>query len=102
MCTAAVDKRVRELAQPALDEYMADRIDAAELDRRKAAAREKATAEHAPLTELERASAEYTEAASARTKAEAALTALEAAEDAAEARLEAVMLGLEGGHVKAE
>ena len=102
VCTAAIDKRVRELAQPALDEYFADRIDAAELDRRKAAARDKATAEHAPLTKLERASAEYTEAVSARTKVEAALAALEAAEDAAEARLEAVMLGLEGGHVKAE
>ena len=60
-----------------------------------AAAREKATAEHAPLTELERASAEYTEAVSARTKAEAA-------EDAAEAKLEAVLRGLEGGHAKAE
>ena len=102
VCTAAVDKRARELAQPAWDEYMADQIDEATLKQRKAEAREKATAEHAQLTELERASAEYTEAVSARTKAEAALTALEAAEDAAEARLEAVMLGLEGGHVKAE
>ena len=102
VCTAAVDKRVRELAQPALDEYMADQIDEATLKQRKAEAREKATAEHAPLTELERASAEYTEAVSARTKAEAALATSEAAEDAAEARLEAVMLGLEGGHVKAE
>jgi len=90
VCTAAIDKRVRKLAQPALDEYMADRIDAAELDRRKAAARDKATAEHAPLTELERASAEYTEAVSARTKAEAA-------EDAAEAKLEAVLRELERG-----
>ena len=107
VCTAAVDKRVRELAQPALDEYMADRIDAAELDRRKAEAREKATAEHAPLTELERASAEYTEAVSARTNAEAALATSEAAEDAAEAKLEAVLRGLERGQpgpsgVKAE
>ena len=95
VCTAAVDKRVRELAQPALDEYMADRIDAAGLDRRKAAAREKATAEHAQLTELEHASAEYTEAVSARTKAEAALATSEAAEDAAEAKLQAVLRGLE-------
>ena len=59
-----------------------------------------ATAEHAPLTELERASAEYTEAVSTRTKAEAA-------EDAAEAKLEAVLRGLERGQpgpsgVKAE
>ena len=107
VCTAAIDTRVRELAQPAFDEYMADRIDAVELDRRKAEAREKATAEHAPLTELERASAAYTQAVSARTKAEAALSTSEAAEDAAEAKLEAVLRGLERGQpgssgVKAE
>ena len=90
VCTAAVDKRVRELIQPAFDQWVAEEIAAAELDRRKAEAREKATAEHAQLTELERASAEYTEAVSARTKAEAA-------EDAAEAKLEAVLRGLERG-----
>ena len=100
VCTAAVDKRARELALSAFDEYMADQIDEATFKQRKAAAREKATAEHAPLTELERASAEYTEAVSARTKAEAA-------EDAAEAKLEAVLRGLERGQpgpsgVKAE
>ena len=100
VCTVAVDKRARELTLSAFDEYMADQIDEATFKQRKAAAREKATAEHVPLTELERASAEYTEAVS--SKAEAALATLEAAEDAAEARLEAVMLGLEGGHVKAE
>ena len=90
VCTAAVDKRAWELAQPALQEYMAEKIDEATLKQRKAAAREKATAEHAQLTELERASAEYTEAVSARTKAEAA-------EDAAEAKLEAVLRELERG-----
>ena len=95
--SAAVAKRARELALSAFDEYMADRIDAAEFDRRKAEARAKATAEHAPLTELERASAEYIEAVSARTKAEAALSTSEAAEDAAEAKLEAVLRGLERG-----
>ena len=100
VCTAAVDKRAWELAQPALQEYMAEKIDEATLKQRKAEAREKATAEHAQLTELERASAEYTEAVSARTKAEAA-------EDAAEAKLEAVLRGLERGQpgpsgVKAE
>ena len=107
VCTAAVDKRARELALSAFDEYMAGRIDAAEFDRRKAEARAKATAEHAPLTQLERASAEYMEAVSARTKAEAALSTSEAAEDAAEAKLEAVLRGLERGQpgssgVKAE
>ena len=90
VCTAAVDKRVRELIKPAFEQFAADQIDGAELDRRKAAAREQATAEHAQLTELERASAEYTEAVSARTKAEAA-------EDAAEAKLEAVLRELERG-----
>ena len=88
VCTAAVDKRARELIQPAIDQWVADQIDEATLKQRKAEAREKATAEHAQLTELERASAEYTEAVSARTKAEAA-------EDAAEAKLEAVLRGLE-------
>jgi hypothetical protein len=107
VCTAAIDKRVRELIQPAIEQWVAEEIDAAELDRCKADAREKATAEHAPLTELERASAEYTQAVSARTKAEAALSASEAAEDAAEAKLEAVLRGLERGQpgssgVKAE
>ena len=95
VCTAAVDKRAWELAQPALQEYMAEKIDEATLKQRKAEAREKATAEHAQLTELERASAEYTEAVSARTKAEAALATSEAAEDAAEAKLQAVLRGLE-------
>ena len=97
VCTAAVDKRARELALSAFDVYMADQIDEATLKQRKAEAREKATAEHAQLTELERASAEYTEAVSARTKAEAALATSEAAEDAAEAKLEAVLRGLERG-----
>ena len=97
VCTAAVDKRVRELIQPAIDQWVAEEIDEATLKQRRIEAREKATAEHAQLTELERASAEYTEAVSARTKAEAALATSEAAEDAAEAKLEAVLRGLERG-----
>ena len=95
VCTAAVDKRVRELIQPAFDQWVAEEIDEATLKQRRIEAREKATAEHAQLTELERASAEYTEAVSVRTKAEAALATSEAAEDAAEAKLEAVLRGLE-------
>ena len=97
VCTAAVDKRVRELTQPAFEQYVADQIDEATLKQRKAEAREKATAEHAPLTELDRASAGYMEAVSARTKAEAALSTSEAAEDAAETKLEAVLHALERG-----
>ena len=97
ICTAAIDTRVRELIRPAFEQYAADQIDAAELDRVKAEAREKATAEYAPLPELDRASAEYTEAVSARTKAEAALSTSEAAEDTAGAKLEAVLHALERG-----
>ena len=86
---------------------MADQIDEATLKQRKAEARAKATAEHAPLTELESASSGYMEAVSARTKAEVALATTEAAEDAAEAKLEAVLRALERGQpgssgVKAE
>ena len=83
-CAVAVDKVVLALTQPAFEQYMADQFDAAELDKRKAEARAKATAEHAPLAELDSASAAYTAAVSARREAEAA-------EDAAEAKLEAVM-----------
>jgi len=90
VCTVAVDKVVLTLTQPAFEQYMADQFDAAELDKRKAEARAKATAEHAPLTELERASAAYTAAVSARRE-------MEAAEDAAEATLEAVMCEVEQG-----
>ena len=41
VCTAAVDKRARELALSAFDEYMADRIDEVTLKQCKAEAREK-------------------------------------------------------------
>mmetsp|Transcript_8777 Transcript_8777/g.17678 ORF Transcript_8777/g.17678 Transcript_8777/m.17678 type:complete len:350 (-) Transcript_8777:40-1089(-) len=90
ICRAAIDKRVLKLTQPAFEQYMADQFDAAELDKRKAEAREKATAEHTPLVELECAAAEYKEAVSARREAEAA-------EDAAEAKLEALLRELEQG-----
>ena len=89
-CAVAVDKVVLTLTQPAFEQYMADQFDAAELDKRKAEARTKATAEHAPLTELERASAAYTAAVEARRE-------MEAAEDAAEATLEAVLREVEQG-----
>ena len=67
--------------------------------KQRAKARAQATTFHV-MTELERASSGYKEAASERTKAEAA-------EDAAEARLEAVLRALERGQpgssgVKAE
>ena len=97
VCSAAVDKRVRELAQPALDDFMADRIDAAELVKRKAAAREKAASEHKPLATLDAAFAAYTKAVAAREKAYQAYTKAEAAEDAAEAKLAVALRELEQG-----
>ena len=97
VCTAAVDKRVRELTMPAIEQWNAGQIDGAELDRRRDEARLKAMAEHASLTALDRASFDYREAVSARTKAEAALSAAEAAEDAAEAQLEELLRALERG-----
>ena len=97
VCTAAVDKRVRELTSPAIEQWNAGQIDGAELDRRRDEARVKATSEHASLTELDCASFDYREAVAARTKAEAALSASEAVEDAEEAKLEAVLRALERG-----
>ena len=75
---------------PNPNQYMADQFDAAELDKRKAAARAKAAAEHAPLHALERSSAAYMAAVEARRQAAAA-------EDAAEATLEAVLREVEQG-----
>ena len=97
VCSAAVDKRVRELAQPAFDDYLADKIDAAELDKRKKAAREKAAAEHKPLATLDAAFAAYTQAVAAREKAYQAYTKAEEAEDAAEAKLAVALRELEQG-----
>ena len=97
VCTAAVDKRVRELTMPAIEQWNAGQIDGAELDRRRDEAWLKAMAEHASLTALDCASFDYKEAVSARTKAEAALSAAEAAEDAAEAQLEELLRALERG-----
>ena len=97
VCSAAVDKRAFELARPALEEYMASRIDEAELKRRKAVAREKAAAEHKPLATLDAAFAAYTKAVAAREKAYQAYTKAEEAEDAAEAKLTAALREHEKG-----
>ena len=107
VCTAAVEQRVRELAQPALDEYMADQIDEATLKQRKSEARKKATAEHLPLATLDLAFAAFTEAVTARESARLLYTKAEEAEDAAEAKLAAALREMEKGQaapsgVKAE
>jgi hypothetical protein len=97
ICTAEVDKRASELARAAFDEYMADKIDATELDKRKAAARAKAAAEHKPLATLDGAFKAYTEAVAAREAAQQAYTKAEEAEDAAEAKLTAALREHEKG-----
>ena len=100
LCQEAVDARVHELLKPAVQEYAKGKIDGAELDTRREAARQQAAAGHAPLTKLDQAFADYNAAVAARAQAEAA-------EDAAEAKLEAALAELERGQagpsgVKAE
>ena len=94
VCSAAVDKRVKELIQPAIDDYVADKIDAATLDQRKAAARKTAEAEHAPLSALDAAFGKYTAAVAARVAAEEGVDKAMAAEDAAEAEVQAAVRAL--------
>jgi len=89
--TAGYEKRYKELAQPAFDEYLADTIDATELDRRKAAARATARAEYPPLDALDEAYATYDAAVAARMQAEdaaeKAVAQAHAHEDEAEAKV---------------
>ena len=98
MCTAAVHKRVEELIRPAVADFVVDKIDEVELGRRKAAARAKAEAEHAPLSALDAAYGKYTAAVAARVatedEAEKAIAAAMGAEDAAEAELQAAVKAL--------
>ena len=92
---AARREAARELGQPALEDYWADRIDEEELRRRKEAARQAAMAEHSPFSTLEAAFAAYTAAVAAREDAQKVYSTLEAAEDFAEAKLEAALQQLE-------
>ena len=73
---------------------MADKIDEAELGRRKAAARKTAEAEHAPLSALDAAFGKYTAAVAARVAAEEGVDKAMAAEDAAEAEVQAAVRAL--------
>ena len=95
VCTGEVQKRVEELIRPAVADYVVDKIDDAELDRRKAAARAQAESEHAPLSKLDAAFSAYTAAVAARVaaedEAEKAIAAATAAEDAAAAALQAAV-----------
>ena len=89
--TAAVDAHVSGLVAPAIKEWLADRIDEAELKRRKATARAQAEAGHGPLDKLNRAAAAWSAAVDARVAYDRGRGAVVAAEDAAEAALEALL-----------
>ena len=124
LCDAAITAAYEKLIQPSLHEYVHDKIDSAELDRRKKAAWEKAASEHPPLRSLDagvrcllllppatatltpqtrsalwRASAAYrayTAKVAARVAAEKALAAAETAEEEAEAAVEVAVRAIEG------
>ena len=102
--TPDVDKKVVALVQPAIEEWVANKIDAAELERRKAEARKAAEAEDARLSALDAAHAKCTAAVAARVAHEEAGEKLRAAEDAAEAELRKLLPAEAGpsGVVKGE
>lgn len=68
----AIDKRALELAQTAIEEYFANVIDEAELNRRKTAAREQASAYFGDSEQLDSANVDYRAAKAARAEAEEA------------------------------
>ena len=88
LCASEVDARAHELMEDAVREFIAKKIDGAELERRREAAREQAEKEHPQLSALDKAFAAYTAAAAAEQAAEAK-------REAAEATLEAALRALE-------
>ena len=95
LCDVTVDIRAEVLAQAAFKEFMTDKIDSAELERRKQAAREQAVAEHEALSVLDKAYGVYTAATVARVAARVAAeqafeTALKA-EDVAASKVDEAM-----------
>ena len=102
---SAIKRRMKELAAADYDEFMEDKIDAAELERRKEATRVQATADHQERTALDKAYDEYTAAGEAREAACKAQATAADVEEAAEAALHKVLQLLEAGPsgaVKAE
>ena len=102
---SAIKRRMKELAAADYDEFMEDKIDEAELKRRKEAARVQATADHQQRTALDKAYDEYTAAGEAREAACKAQATAADVEEAAEAALHKVLQLLEAGPsgaVKAE
>ena len=83
----AIAVRVKQILMPAIDEYARDKIDDAELGRRKAAARAQAAGEHQGLSALDAAFDAYQAAVRAREAARAAYGKAADDEEAAEAAL---------------
>ena len=93
--SVSVDQRARELAQPAIDDYFADRIGEDELNRRKADANEAANAELGnALDPVESAYGAYTAASAAREAAEQALAVAVRAEEEAASVVDAELRAL--------
>ena len=97
---SAIKRRMKELAAADYDEFMEDKIDAAEFDRRKEAARAQATADHQQRTALDQAFDKYTAAGEAREAACKAQATAADEEEAAEAALYRVLQLLEAGPVR--
>jgi len=87
-CSTETEDQVREMLKPAIDEWIAGQIDAAELDRRKKAACKQALSGHAPLSRLEAAFESYSAAIAVRAAAEAK-------EDAAQVELKGALQDIE-------
>ena len=88
------EAKVRALLKSAIDDFVCDKIDAAALESRKAAARAQAEKEHPQLAKLQDAFEAYTAAVDARVAAEDTLSQLQASEDKADANLRAVVSAL--------
>ena len=102
--TPDADQKVAALMQPNFEDFLANKISAAELEERKAAARAAAEADDKRLRALDAAHAKYTAAVAARVAHEEAGEKLRAAEDAAEAELRKLLPAEAGpsGVVKGE
>ncbi len=100
-CEVAAARVIEDRIQPAFREFMEDKIDAAELEERKAAARDAAAQTRATLVPLDEAFAQYEEMVRRRVKLEEELEkAIEdahAREDAAEQKVQAIAARLLSG-----
>ena len=102
--TPAVDKKVATHMQLSFEQFVANKIDAATLERRKVAYRKVVEKHDSPISALDAAHEKYRAAVAARVAHEEAGEKLRAAEDAAEAELRKLLPAEAGpsGVVKSE